>query len=210
MSVGGGDLPEAQAMKRAFDFIVALSALTLLAPLFIIICVIILFTVGWPIFYRQIRVGKGAVPFKIVKLRSMVRTADRKGPTLTIDGDPRITAVGRLLRRTKLDELPQLLNVLWGDMSLVGPRPEVAEYVRLYNERQLKVLSVRPGLTDPASIVYRDEEKVLAQYDDAEKIYTEKIMPAKLKLNLSYIEKATFLTDLGIIIKTLQKLFQRR
>jgi lipopolysaccharide/colanic/teichoic acid biosynthesis glycosyltransferase len=210
MSVGGGDLPEAQAMKRAFDFIVALSALTLLAPLFIIICVIILFTVGWPIFYRQIRVGKGAVPFKIVKLRTMVRTADRKGPTLTIDGDPRITAVGRLLRRTKLDELPQLLNVLWGDMSLVGPRPEVAEYVRLYNERQLKVLSVRPGLTDPASIVYRDEEKVLAQYDDAEKIYTEKIMPAKLKLNLSYIEKATFLTDLGIIIKTLQKLFQRR
>ncbi len=197
-------------MKRAFEFIVALSALTLLAPLFIIICVIILFTMGRPIFYRQIRIGKGAVPFKIIKFRSMVRAADRQGPALTTDGDLRITTVGRLLRRTKLDELPQLLNVLWGDMSLVGPRPEVPEYVRLYSERQLKVLSVRPGLTDPASIVYRDEEKVLARYDDAEKIYTEKIMPAKLKLNLSYIEKATFLTDLGIIIKTLQKLFQRR
>lgn len=197
-------------MKRAFDFIVALSALILLAPLFIIICVIILFTMGRPIFYRQVRFGKGAVPFKIIKFRSMVRAADRQGPTLTTDGDPRITTVGRLLRRTKIDELPQLLNVLWGDMSLVGPRPEVPEYVRLYSDQQLKVLSVRPGLTDPASIVYRDEEKVLARYNDAEKIYAEKIMPAKLKLNLSYIEKATFLTDLGIIIKTLQKLFQRR
>ena len=197
-------------MKRAFDFIVALSALILLAPLFIIICVIILFTMGRPIFYRQVRFGKRAVPFKIIKFRSMVRAADRQGPTLTTDGDLRITAVGRLLRRTKIDELPQLLNVLWGDMSLVGPRPEVPEYVRLYSDQQLKVLSVRPGLTDPASIVYRDEEKVLARYNDAEKIYAEKIMPAKLKLNLSYIEKATFLTDLGIIIKTLQKLFQRR
>jgi lipopolysaccharide/colanic/teichoic acid biosynthesis glycosyltransferase len=140
----------------------------------------------------------------------MIRKADRQGPAFTAGGDPRITAVGRFLRRYKLDELPQLINVLKGDMSLVGPRPEVPEYVAFYTEAQKKVLTVRPGLTDTASIVYRDEERVLARYADARQAYIEKIMPAKLKLNLAYVEKAGLRTDLSLIFKTLEKIFWRR
>jgi lipopolysaccharide/colanic/teichoic acid biosynthesis glycosyltransferase len=162
---------------------------------------------GWPIYYRQTRIGKDQELFKIIKYRSMVKDADRKGPAFTVGGDPRITSVGRFLRKHKLDELPQLLNVFAGKMSIVGPRPEVQKYVEKYDSEQIRVFSVKPGLTDPASIVYRDEEAVLSRYDDVEKAYIERILPAKLKLNLAYIDKATFLTDLGLIFRTLRKLF---
>ena len=197
-------------MKRSFDLIVALAGLLILSPLLLLISLIILLTMGWPIFFRQVRVGRESRDFKIFKFRSMVRRAENDGLAITTGGDCRVTPFGRFLRRTKLDELPQLFNVVAGDMSLVGPRPEVPQYVSLYNEDQRRVLSVRPGLTDPASIAYRDEESVLARYDDPEKAYIEKIMPAKLKMNLSYIDKAGFRTDFGLILKTLKRLILKR
>lgn len=197
-------------MKRLFDFTVSLIGLLILSPLLVVISLLVLVTMGWPVFYRQERVGRGGVPFRIIKFRSMVKKADRQGPAFTSGGDPRITPFGRFLRKNKLDELPQLINVVAGDMALVGPRPEVPDYVRYYTEDQRRVLTVRPGVTDPASIVYRDEEGVLTRFDDREKAYVEKIIPAKLKLNLAYIDKATFATDLGLILKTLGKLFTRR
>jgi lipopolysaccharide/colanic/teichoic acid biosynthesis glycosyltransferase len=197
-------------MKRLFDLVVALLGLIILSPLLLGLAILVLVTMGWPVFYAQERVGRGGRLFRIIKFRSMIRKADRQGPAFTAGGDPRITAVGRFLRRYKLDELPQLINVLKGDMSLVGPRPEVPEYVAYYTEAQKKVLTVRPGLTDTASIVYRDEERVLARYDDARQAYIEKIMPAKLKLNLAYVEKAGLRTDLALIFKTLEKIFWRR
>lgn len=197
-------------MKRLFDFSMALLGLIILSPVLILISLIILLTMGWPIFYRQQRIGRNGVPFRIVKFRSMVKDAEKKGKPYTSGGDPRITRLGRVLRKYKLDELPQLFNVLKGEMAVVGPRPEVAEYVRLYTEEQKKVLKVRPGLTDTASIVYRNEESILARYEDSDKAYIEKIMPAKLKLNLAYLEKASFGGDLILIFKTLEKIFWRR
>jgi len=197
-------------MKRLFDILVSLTAIIVLLPLFIVLSIVMLMTMGTPIFYRQVRIGRYGRPFKIIKFRSMVKDAERRGPAFTVGGDSRITPVGRFLRKYKLDELPQLVNVLIGHMSFVGPRPEVPEYVEYYTEDQRRVLDVRPGLTDPASIVYRDEENVLARYDDSRAAYIEKIMPAKLKLNIAYIEKAGFRRDLGLIFETLKKLFWRR
>jgi lipopolysaccharide/colanic/teichoic acid biosynthesis glycosyltransferase len=197
-------------MKRLFDLIFSLAGFLVLSPIFIILSLLILITMGWPIFYRQIRVGRGGREFKIIKFRSMVKNAEKRGLAVTTGGDPRITPMGRFLRKTKLDELPQLLNVISGDMSLVGPRPEVPKYVALYDDRQRQVLSVRPGLTDPASIVYRHEEQILARYADTEKAYIEVLMPAKLKLNLAYIEKQSFGRDLALIGRTLRKIFSSR
>ena len=197
-------------MKRLFDIVVSLCGLIILSPLLIGLSILVALTMSWPIFFRQERIGKGGVPFKIVKFRSMIKDAASKGPAFTSGGDPRITPAGRFLRNTKLDELPQLFNVLWGDMSFVGPRPEVPKYVKFYNDDQMRVLTVRPGLTDPASIAYRNEEEILARFDDKETAYREKIMPAKLKLNLSYIEKASFAKDIGLIFKTIGKVISRR
>jgi lipopolysaccharide/colanic/teichoic acid biosynthesis glycosyltransferase len=197
-------------MKRAVDIIVSVVTLVVLSPLFLLISLAILVTMGWPIFFRQTRIGRDSKAFKIVKFRTMVKKADTLGLLITTGGDRRITPVGRLLRKTKLDELPQFLNVLWGQMSLVGPRPEVPRYVRMYSRKQMRVLSVKPGLTDPATIAFRNEESILARYDDPEKAYVEEIMPEKLKLNLAYIEKASFFGDLTILFKTFIKLFDRR
>lgn len=197
-------------MKRCFDLILALFGLLILLPAFLLISLMILITMGYPVFFRQVRVGQNGNPFQIIKFRSMVRDANLKGPEITTGKDKRITPLGRFLRRSKLDELPQLINVLTGKMSFVGPRPEVPRYVRLYTDRQREVLKVRPGLTDTASIVYRDEESVLARYDDPERAYIDKIMPAKLEMNLAYIEKASFRRDLALIFKTLDRLFYRR
>ena len=197
-------------MKRTFDLIVSLAGLIIISPFLLVVSCLILVTMGRPVFYRQVRVGIDGIHFKIIKFRSMIKNADRQGPAFTAAGDPRITPVGRLLRKYKLDELPQLINVVLGEMSLVGPRPEVPEYVERYTEEQRRVLSVRPGLTDTASIVYRDEESVLSRYEDTQKAYMEKIMPAKLRLNLAYIERAGFFSDLSLIFKTLEKIFWRR
>ncbi len=197
-------------MKRAFDIFISAVTLVVLSPIFLIIALAILITMGWPIFFRQTRIGKDSKAFKIIKFRTMIKRADKQGLPITTGQDPRVTPSGRILRKTKLDELPQFLNVFWGQMSLVGPRPEVPRYVRMYSRKQMRVLSVKPGLTDPAAIAYRDEETILAGYDDPEKAYIEHIMPDKLKLNLSYIEKASFTGDLALLFRTFTKLFDRR
>lgn len=157
-------------------------------------------------FYKQIRVGKNGVDFYLYKFRSMRTDSDKKG-LLTVGGrDPRITRIGYFIRTYKIDELPQLLNVLKGDMSLVGPRPEVRRYVDLYTAEQRKVLSVKPGVTDYASIEYSKENELLGQAADPEKTYVEEVMPAKLKLNMQYIAEKSLLTDIKIILRTLKKI----
>lgn len=187
--------------------VVSLVGLVCLAPLFIIIAMAIRVSSPGPIFHRANRIGQGGQEFRLYKFRTMVNNADKQGPGITAAGDHRITPVGRILRRTKLDELPQLINVLRGEMSLVGPRPEDPRYVALYDEKQRAVLSVHPGITSLASVEYRSEEKIL-QGDDWEKLYIEKVMPEKLALDLRYIENQSLWSDIKIILKTLLSLFK--
>lgn len=194
-------------MKRLFDLTASVFGVVILLPLFLLVSALIAIMMGFPIIFKQKRVGRNEVIFEIYKFRTMVTDAPKLGPSFTTGGDPRITPLGKKLRRYKIDELPQLFNIMKGDMSLVGPRPEVPEFVGYYNAEQKQVLSVRPGLTDPASIIYHDEETILTRYDDAQKAYLEKIMPAKLKLNLAYIKKSSFPSDLGLIFKTISRLF---
>ncbi len=182
-------------------------ALVLLAPVFALCALVIKLSSPGPVFFTQHRGGRGGRVFRIVKFRSMVVGAEHAGPGITISGDPRVTPFGGLLRRLKLDELPQLLNVLRGEMSLVGPRPELPEYVASYTSQQRKVLTVRPGITDIASVCYRYEEEVLHHSSDPKRFYREIILPHKLALNLEYLEKLTFFYDLYLIFRTLRALF---
>lgn len=162
-----------------------------------------------PVFYRQVRVGKGNRDFRLFKFRSMRVGSDRKG-LITVGGrDPRVTRSGYYIRKYKLDELPQLINVFTGDMSLVGPRPEVRKYVDLYTPKQMHVLDVRPGITDPASIRYRNENELLAQVEDPDRYYVEVIMQDKLQLNLEYVEKQSFRFDLQLIFKTFSEIIRK-
>ena len=195
--------------QRIFDLVAASFGLVLLSPLFAVVAVLIKRSSPGPVFYRQERVGRGGRPFWIFKFRTMRPDADRLGGPLTVGADPRITPVGAVLRKYKLDELPQLINVVLGDMALVGPRPEVLRYVAHYDERQRRVLDVRPGITDPASIAYRDENALLAGAADPEATYIREVMPAKLAMNLEYLERRTLMTDLGIILDTFAKVFRR-
>jgi lipopolysaccharide/colanic/teichoic acid biosynthesis glycosyltransferase len=195
-------------MKRLFDILLSFVGLIILFPFFVLISVWILLDSRGGIFYRQTRVGKNNIDFRLWKFRSMRPDSDKKG-LLTVGGrDPRITRSGYFLRKYKLDELPQLINVLTGDMSFVGPRPEVRKYVDLYNEEQRKVLNVRPGITDIASLEYFEENELLARSNEPERTYIDEIMPAKLKLNLQYISKANLGTDLGMIFKTIGRIFK--
>lgn len=195
-------------MKRVFDIFFAFIGLVILIPFFILIAIWILLDSRGGIFYRQTRVGKNGIDFRLWKFRSMRPDSDKKG-LLTVGGrDPRITRSGYFLRKTKMDELPQLINVFAGDMSFVGPRPEVRKYVDLYNDEQRKVLNVRPGITDLASLEYFEESELLAKSPDPEKTYIEEIMPAKLKLNLQYIDKANLGTDVGMIFRTIGRIFK--
>ena len=196
-------------MKRTFDFLASSLGLCLLSPLFLLVAIAIRLESPGPVFFRQDRVGKDGKNFLICKFRSMVANASGIGPLITTAGDARITRVGRFLRRTKLDELPQLLNVWRGEMSLVGPRPEVPTYVALYNERQREVLSVRPGITDPASIAYADEEEILGEASDPARVYVEEILPRKLELNLQYIERMSLPYDVWVIWKTIWKVVSK-
>ena len=193
--------------KRIFDFIVSLILLILFAPLFLTLAILIKADSKGPVFYLQKRVGKNFREFQIIKFRTMKPSSDEKG-LLTVGGnDPRITSIGKFLRTYKLDELPQLINVLLGSMSLVGPRPEVKKYVDLYNEEQRKVLSVKPGITDPTSIKFFNENEILARYNNPEEGYIREVMPEKLRLNLDYISNQSFGEDIFIIVKTIQKIF---
>ena len=192
--------------KRLFDILSSFFVLIHIWPFMLIIAMLVVFSGRGGVFFTQKRVGRNEKEFKLYKFRTMRLDSEQKGQ-LTVGGDdPRITKAGRFLRRFKLDELPQLLNVLAGSMSVVGPRPEVSKYTNMYTPEQKKVLSVRPGLTDYASIEYIDENDLLGQSQDPEKTYIDEVMPAKLKLNLKYIEEQGFLNDLKIIFKTLGKI----
>ena len=189
-------------MKRLFDILVSGIGLICLSPLLLIVAIWIKLDSSGPIFYRQVRVGRYNKDFRIFKFRSM-RIGSDKGSLVTIGGrDPRITRSGYFIRKFKIDELPQLINVLIGDMSLVGPRPEVRHYVNYWTPEQMHVLDVRPGITDPASIKYRNENELLAQAEDPEKYYIEVIMQEKIKLYLEYAEKSSFWYDIKLIFQT--------
>jgi lipopolysaccharide/colanic/teichoic acid biosynthesis glycosyltransferase len=192
---------------RIIDAAASGIGLIVLSPLFLLIALAIKLTSPGPVFYRSTRVGRDGAPFRITKFRSMVSDADKRGPGITAAGDPRITPVGRLLRRTKLDELPQLINVLKGEMSLVGPRPEDPRYVALYTDEQRQVLRVRPGITSAASLAYRHEEQILSGVD-WETQYRQQVMPAKLALDLEYLSRRTVASDLALIWRTVTALFR--
>ena len=190
-------------LKRSFDISVSLIALVLLAPLFLICAVITKLTSRGPVFYKGKRVGRGGDIFLMLKFRSMVVDADQMGTDLTLQGDMRVTKAGRFLRKTKMDELPQLIDVLKGNMSLVGPRPESPLYAKHYNERQRRVLDVRPGIVGPAQIEYRHEELILKDKLDPDTYYIQELMPRKVEIDLDYVENRSFVLDIKIILKSL-------
>lgn len=190
-------------IKRLFDIVSALLGLIILSPLLLFIALAIVLDSRGGVFYKQVRVGKKNRDFVLYKFRTMVTGADKIGLLTIGDDDKRVTRVGRFLRSYKLDELPQLINVLNGSMSIVGPRPEVRKYVALYDCNQLTVLDLKPGLTDYASLAYLDENAMLAASPSPEAAYIETIMPAKLELNIKYMQEQSLLVDLKIILKTI-------
>jgi lipopolysaccharide/colanic/teichoic acid biosynthesis glycosyltransferase len=196
--------------KRVFDLLAASLALLLLSPLMLVIAVVVKLDSRGPVFFRQQRVGRHGVPFRIHKFRSMVADAPERGPALTVGADPRITRMGQWLRRTRLDELPQFIDVLAGHMSLVGPRPEVPQYVARYPAAlRERALSVRPGITDPSSLLYLDESELLARAADPEREYIEVILPRKLQCAADYAAQASLRSDIGVLLRTLRLLLLR-
>ena len=197
-------------MKRIFDIVVSLVGLILLLPLLVFVAVLIKLDSRGPIFFRQQRIGMVFRPFQILKFRTMIDNAQRRGGLITFARDTRITRVGRILRQTKIDELPQLINVLRGDMTFVGPRPEVPEFVELFRQDYEEILTVRPGMTDLASLKYRDEATVLGHSANPQEEYLRRVLPDKINLNKEYIKRSSFFFDLTLILKTLLKLFEYR
>jgi lipopolysaccharide/colanic/teichoic acid biosynthesis glycosyltransferase len=195
-----------RAIKRAFDFVVALIALVVVSPILIALAVIIKLTSQGPVFYRGVRIGLRGKPFRIFKFRTMVINAEKLGGSATAEDDPRITAIGRFIRRTKCDEFPQFLNVLAGDMSLVGARPEVKKYVDMYTHEEKVILELRPGITDWACIWNSNEAAVLEGSADPEKTYEELIRPTKLALQLYYARNHSLFVDMKILFHTAAKL----
>ena len=194
-----------QFIKRTFDIVMSLIGIIILSPIFIIVSILIKIDSPGNILFLQKRVGRYGKEFNIYKFRTMISDAEKLGKQITVGEDSRITKIGAILRKFKIDELPQLFNVLNGDMSLVGPRPEVPKYVKLYSEEQKKVLNVRPGITDMASLRYRDENDILGKVDNPEEYYINVIMQDKLNLNLEYIEKSNIIFDISLILKTIIK-----
>lgn len=194
--------------KRSLDVVVSAAAVLLGWPVFLVIAVLVKLDSRGPVLFTQTRVGRGFRPFAIYKFRTMA--AESSGRSITVRGDARITRIGRVLRITKLDELPQLFNVLKGDMSLVGPRPEVPAYVTLFETEYRRILSVRPGLTDLSSLKYQEEERLLAEVEDPEREYVTRILPDKLELARQYIDRATLWTDVAVIMKTFTQIAGRR
>ena len=208
--VGESSLIHGATMTRVLDVTVALLSLLLLSPALILAALAVKLSSAGPVLFGQERVGRGQVPFRLLKFRSMRTAPAGAGDLVTGRDDPRITTFGRFLRRTKLDEVPQLWNVLRGDMSLVGPRPEVPRYVAHFTEAQRGVLSVRPGLTDPATLQFRDEEDLLAGVppEERERYYLDHVLPAKLAINLKYLKQRSFWSDLGVLSQTLRALLR--
>ncbi|ODS38825.1 MAG: hypothetical protein A7316_07015 [Candidatus Altiarchaeales archaeon WOR_SM1_86-2] len=195
-------------LKRLFDILFSILGLILSSPVLLLIAFLIKREDGGPVFYRGARVGRSGNPFRIFKFRTMVVNAEKLGGPSTADDDPRITKVGKSLRKYKLDELPQLINILKAEMSLVGPRPEVQHYVDMFTEEEQAILSVRPGITDWASLWNRDEGAILAGSHDPEKTYMEKIRPEKIRLQLKYVRERSFFIDLRIIVQTIFTIIQ--
>lgn len=196
-------------MKRIFDIFMSGLGLICLSPLFLVLAIWIKCDSVGPVFYRQVRVGRGNKDFRLFKFRSMRPDSDKLG-LITVGGhDPRVTRSGYYIRKYKLDEFPQLINVFVGDMSLVGPRPEVRKYVDLYTPEQLRVLNVRPGITSLASIRYRNENEILAKADDPDKAYVEQIMPDKIAIDLEYVENASLTNDIKLIFKTFGEIIRK-
>jgi lipopolysaccharide/colanic/teichoic acid biosynthesis glycosyltransferase len=189
--------------KRSLDLAVCIGGLLVVWPLLLLIAALIKAEDGGPVFFRQERIGRGGRSFRMWKFRTMAPHAENLGPQLTTASDRRITRIGAKLRRRKLDELPQLFNVLAGDMTMVGPRPEVPKYVAMYTPDQRKVLELTPGITDRASIVFADESALLAETPDWERFYVDRLVPEKIRVNLEYADRATPLGDLGIVLETL-------
>ncbi len=198
-----------RAGKRWLDAFGSLTGLILLSPLMVFIAVVVKLTSPGPAFFRQVRVGQFGKPFRIIKFRTMVENADRRGPAVTAGGDLRITGVGRWMRKTKVDELPQLWNVLVGDMSLVGPRPEVPEFASAYTEEQRRIFLAKPGMTGPAANAYVREEELLAKRREDGSFYITTILPRKLELDLLYCGDIRFANDVKWILRTLANLFER-
>jgi lipopolysaccharide/colanic/teichoic acid biosynthesis glycosyltransferase len=194
--------------KRIFDCLFSSIGLIIISPIFMLLSLLIALDSQGGIFYKQVRIGKNMRPFKLFKFRTMYANSDKKGLLTVGDNDNRITRVGYYLRKYKLDELPQLINVLIGEMSFVGPRPEVEKYVKLYNNEQQKVLSVKPGITDWASIRYVNESELLARSSEPEKTYINEIMPAKLAINLEYVKQNNLLIDIKIILHTFKAILR--
>lgn len=193
--------------KRTFDLLFSTTAFLILSPLFILACLLAKIQSKGPIFYRAKRVGMGGKVFEMYKFRTMVVNADQIGIGLTTHKDPRVTPIGRLLRITKLDELPNLINVIIGDMSLIGPRPEAPNYVKYYNDTQKQVLQVKPGISGPSQIANRNEEKKLQAQKDPEQYYITELMPKKLALDLQYVATQCFLSDMVWLLKTFWVIF---
>jgi lipopolysaccharide/colanic/teichoic acid biosynthesis glycosyltransferase len=195
-------------MKRVFDILFSFFGLVLVLPLFVLIIISMKITTKGPIIYKQLRVGINNNDFFIFKFRTMFVNADKLGLLTVGERDPRVTKIGFYLRKYKLDELPQLINVFCGDMSFVGPRPEVRKYVDLYNPMQMQVLNVRPGITDLASIEFRNENELLSCQENPDRYYIEVVMPQKLQINLNYLEKRNLIKDIGVIISTFWSIFK--
>lgn len=197
-------------MKRLFDFVAAAAGLLVLAPLMLLAAFLIKLDSPGPVFFKQERVGQGFRPFLIYKFRTMAADAAQRGSSITVGADPRITRIGHFLRKTKIDELPQLINVIKGEMSFVGPRPEVPRYVDMFRKDYEEILRIRPGITDPASLKYQDEADVLGRSVNAEEEYIRRVLPDKLKLAKAYVGRSSFSYDLGLIFRTVPKLFGRK
>ncbi len=194
--------------KRALDLAVSVPALIALAPLFCVVAALVKAGSPGPVIYAQERVGRRGRPFRLWKFRTMVADADKSGPAVTSSGDARITPLGRTLRKWKLDELPQLWNVVRGDMSLVGPRPEVRKYTDIFRDDYSEILEISPGITDYAALEYRNEEEVLARYPDAEEAYTSVVLPEKIALYRQYLREMGFRSDLKIIFRTIREVIR--
>jgi lipopolysaccharide/colanic/teichoic acid biosynthesis glycosyltransferase len=197
-------------IKRAFDMLFAFASLLLLSPMMIAAALLIKCDSKGPVFFKQERIGRGFRPFLIYKFRTMRQDFDRAGRLITVGADPRITRIGHFLRKTKMDELPQLINVLKGDMSFVGPRPEVRQYVQAFQKDYEEILKVRPGITDLASLKYRDEASLLAKAKDPEEEYVTHVLPDKIRLAKDYLQRSSFLFDLSLIVKTLFRILDYR
>ena len=197
-------------MKRPFDIVAATAALFILSPLLGLAALLIKLDSPGPVFFKQERIGRSFRPFWIYKFRTMVRDASTRGGLITVGEDRRITRVGRILRKTKVDEIPQLINILKGEMAIVGPRPEIRHYVELFRRDYEEILKVRPGLTDLASLKYRDEAALLRKAANPEDEYRTRVLPDKIRLAKDYLRRSSFLFDLSLILKTLFKLFDYR